>query len=101
MEPRAALARPGRPRPAGVAVGEQTHRHRPALLLRRPRRLGLGRAPTRPLLFAGDIPRLDRPLPRALPPDADRDLMAAVGELDRPVRPHRAHHAARHRHAPR
>ncbi|MGB6583438.1 MAG: hypothetical protein WBF34_36525, partial [Streptosporangiaceae bacterium] len=41
------------------------------------------RPPAR-LLFPADIPRLDRPLPRALPPDADRDLMAAIGELADP-----------------
>ena len=46
--------------------------------------MGLGRAPTRRLLFPTDIPRLDRPLPRALPPDADRDLMAAIAELADP-----------------
>jgi integrase len=38
--------------------------------------------PTRRLLFPSDIPRLDRPLPRALRPDVDRDLMAAVARLD-------------------
>jgi integrase len=40
------------------------------------------------LLFAGDVPRLDRPLPRALPPDVDRDLMAAVAELADPFARH-------------
>ena len=34
------------------------------------------------LLFTADIPRLPKPLPRALPPDIDRALMAAVTELD-------------------
>lgn len=43
---------------------------------------GWAERPTRRLLFPGDIPRLDRPLPRALAPDADRDLMAAVAGLD-------------------
>jgi site-specific recombinase XerD len=42
-----------------------------------------GRPPAR-LLFPADIPRLDKPLPRALPPDADRDLMAAISELADP-----------------
>jgi integrase len=42
---------------------------------------GWAERPVRQLLFASDVPRLDRPLPRALPPDADRDLMAAVAEL--------------------
>lgn len=45
-----------------------------------------GNAERRParLLFPADIPRLDKPLPRALPPDADRDLMAAISELAGP-----------------
>jgi site-specific recombinase XerD len=42
-----------------------------------------GRPPRR-LLFPTDIPRLDRPLPRALPPDTDRDLMAAISQLADP-----------------
>jgi len=41
------------------------------------------RPPAR-MLFPADIPRLDRPLPRALVPDADRDLMDAIGRLDDP-----------------
>jgi site-specific recombinase XerD len=41
------------------------------------------RAPGR-LLFPSDIPRLDRPLPRALASDTDRDLMAAVNTLPDP-----------------
>jgi integrase len=45
---------------------------------------GWAERPAGPLLFAGDVPRLDRPLPRALAPDADRDLMAAVTELTDP-----------------
>ena len=44
---------------------------------------GWAERPPRRLLFPADIPRLDRPLPRA-PPDADRDLMAAIGELADP-----------------
>jgi integrase len=39
-------------------------------------------APTRRLLFYADIPRLPEPMPRALPPDVDRALMAAVAGLD-------------------
>lgn len=35
-------------------------------------------APTRRLVFPRDIPRLPRPLPRYLPPDADRKLAAAL-----------------------
>jgi integrase len=38
--------------------------------------------PRRRLLFASDVPRLPRPLPRALAPDADAALMAAAGRLD-------------------
>ena len=38
----------------------------------------------RQLIFAGDVPRLPRPLPRALAPGADARLMAAVTELDDP-----------------
>ena len=35
-------------------------------------------APTRRLLFAADVPKLDQPLPRALTPDVDSALMTAV-----------------------
>jgi len=45
------------------------------------------RPPAR-LLHPGDIPRLDRPLPRALTPDHDRDLMAAVANLPDPFARH-------------
>jgi integrase len=45
---------------------------------------GWAERPPRRLLFPADIPRLDKPLPRALPPDADRDLTAAIGELADP-----------------
>jgi integrase len=45
---------------------------------------GWAERPASQLLFASDVPRLDRPLPRALPPDADRDVMAAVGALRDP-----------------
>ena len=37
-------------------------------------------APGRRLIFPRDAPRLPRPLPRYLPPDADRRLAAALGE---------------------
>jgi integrase len=49
---------------------------------------GWAERPPRPIIFAGDIPRLDRPLPKALPPDTDRDLMAAVAELADPFARH-------------
>ena len=35
-------------------------------------------------MFSSDVPRLDRPLPRALAPDVDRDLMAAISHLEDP-----------------
>jgi integrase len=38
-------------------------------------------APTRPLIFARDIPDVPRPLPRYLPPDADRRLHDALEQL--------------------
>jgi integrase len=37
--------------------------------------------PRRRLIFASDVPRLPRPLPRALPPDTDAALMAAAGRI--------------------
>lgn len=40
--------------------------------------------PRRRLVFATDVPRLPRPLPRALAPDVDAALMAAVARLDDP-----------------
>lgn len=42
---------------------------------------GWHEAPGRRLVFAADVPKLDRPLPRALPPDIDARLMAAVDDL--------------------
>lgn len=39
---------------------------------------GWPQAPPRRLLFRADIPKLPRPLPRYLPPDADRRLAAAL-----------------------
>ncbi len=46
---------------------------------------GWASAPSARLLFASDIPRLPEPVPRALPPAADRALMAAVARLDDPL----------------
>ncbi|MCB8913103.1 tyrosine-type recombinase/integrase [Rhodococcus rhodochrous] len=43
---------------------------------------GWEQAPTRRLIFAADVPKLDQPLPRALPPDIDAAVMNAVGQLD-------------------
>jgi integrase len=41
-------------------------------------------APQRRLIFLADLPRLPEPLPRALSPDADRDLMVAIARLEDP-----------------
>ncbi len=49
---------------------------------------GWAERPARPLVFASDITRLDRPLPRALAPDVDRDLMTAVAALEDPFARH-------------
>jgi integrase len=43
---------------------------------------GWEQRPARPVLHRTDIPRQPTPLPRALPFDADRALMAAVADLD-------------------
>jgi integrase len=43
---------------------------------------GWAEAPRRRLVFATDIPRQPDSLPRALPPDIDGALMAAVADLD-------------------
>ncbi len=45
---------------------------------------GWAERPPQRLLFPTDVPRLDKPLPRALAPDADRDLMAAIAQLADP-----------------
>lgn len=45
---------------------------------------GWAGAPQRRLIFLSDLPRLPEPLPRALPADIDRALMAAVSALDDP-----------------
>ena len=49
---------------------------------------GWAERPSPRLLHPGDIPRLDRPLPRALTPDHDRELMAAVAQLADPFARH-------------
>jgi hypothetical protein len=43
---------------------------------------GWAEAPGRRLVFAADVPRLDQPLPRALPPDVDAAIMNAVTGLE-------------------
>lgn len=43
---------------------------------------GWASQPARRLFFLTDLPRLPEPLPRALPPAVDRDLMNAVADLD-------------------
>ena len=45
---------------------------------------GWAERPTRQLIFAADVPRLPRPLPRALAPTDDAQLMAAVAKLKDP-----------------
>lgn len=45
---------------------------------------GWAERPPRRLLFPTDVPRLGKPLPRALAPDTDRDLMAAIAQLADP-----------------
>lgn len=45
---------------------------------------GWAEAPKRRLVFTTDIPRQPTMLPRALPPDVDHALMAAVNDLDDP-----------------
>ena len=45
---------------------------------------GWANAPQRRLVFLSDLPRLPTPLPRALTPDTDRALTAAIAELDDP-----------------
>jgi site-specific recombinase XerD len=45
---------------------------------------GWAERPPRQLIFAADVPRLPRPLPRALAPGDDARLMAAVAALDDP-----------------
>ena len=45
---------------------------------------GWAQSPTRRLVFATDIPRQPELLPRALPPDIDAAVMAAIAELDDP-----------------
>ena len=45
---------------------------------------GWAERPARRLVFASDVPKLPRPLPRALAPDVDAALMDAVDRLDDP-----------------
>jgi integrase len=45
---------------------------------------GWAERPSRGLVFASDVPRLPRPLPRALTPEQDGALMAAVAQLADP-----------------
>ena len=75
--------RKARPRPIGPAVAQST-----VLSVRNMLEdiaaWGWADAPTRRLVFAADIPKLDKALPRALAPDVDAALMAAVANLDDP-----------------
>lgn len=45
---------------------------------------GWAEAPAWRLVFAADVPKLEQPLPRALPPDVDAAVMSAVAALDDP-----------------
>jgi site-specific recombinase XerD len=45
---------------------------------------GWAERPARQLVFAADVPRLPRPLPRALNPGHDAQLRAAIAELEDP-----------------
>lgn len=74
----------GRPRP-GEPVSVRRQHHGVATLntfLKDLALWGWTDRPPRPLLWRSDLPRLPHAVPRALPPDADRDLMAAVTQLD-------------------
>ena len=75
--------RKARPRPIGAAVAHAT-----VLSVRNMLEditaWDWADAPSRRLLFAADVPKLDRPLPRALTPDVDAALMAAVTTLPDP-----------------
>ena len=46
---------------------------------------GWADSPSRRLVFPADVPRPPHLLPRALPPDVDRAVMAAVAELSDPI----------------
>jgi hypothetical protein len=41
-------------------------------------------APVRRLVFTADVPKLNQPLPRALPPNVDAAIMNAIANLDDP-----------------
>ena len=73
--------RKARPRPIGPAVAQST-----VLSVRNMLEdiagWGWADAPTRRLIFAADIPKLDKALPRALSPDVDATLMGAIANLD-------------------
>ena len=56
----------------------QERADQPALLLRPDHRMGLPDAPPRPLIFAGDLPILDQPLPRFLDDAAAAKLLRAA-----------------------
>jgi site-specific recombinase XerD len=73
--------RKARPRPIGPSVAQST-----VLSVRNMLEdiagWGWADAPTRRLIFAADIPKLDKALPRALSPDVDATLMGAIANLD-------------------
>jgi integrase len=62
-----------------ISVGEQRSRiHALGRFLADIAEWGWADAPTRKLVFSRDVPRQPRPLPRYLPPDADRRLAVAL-----------------------
>jgi site-specific recombinase XerD len=75
--------RKARPQPVSVAVAQSA-----VLSLRNLLEdialWGWAEAPTGRLVFAADVPKLDRALPRALAPDVDARLMGAVADLPDP-----------------
>jgi integrase len=73
--------RKARPQPIGAAVA-QSAVLAVRNLLEDIAAWGWAEAPPRRLVFAADVPKLDRPLPRALTPDVDARLMSAVDDLD-------------------
>lgn len=73
--------RRARPKPIGAAVAQSTVLS-VRNLLEDIAAWDWAEAPPRRLVFGADVPKLDRPLPRALAPDVDARLMTAIDQLD-------------------